>query len=38
VTELSAEAYVRGGNKYEEEAEALLDDQDQEQKKNSLLI
>ena len=33
-TQLSVEAYVRGGNKYEEQAEALLNSEEADQKNN----
>ena len=33
-TQISAESYVRGGNKYEEEAEEMLDTQESDIKNN----
>jgi hypothetical protein len=33
-TKISAEAYVRGGNKYEEQAEEMLDQYDSERENN----
>ena len=33
-TKISAESYVRGGNKYEEQAEDILNNEDEERKNN----